>query len=282
MWVEKTPYGFRAVERYKDPLTNKQKKVYVSMEKNTSSTRKAAEKVLLQKIADATHRTSHDDIRLGELINMWLEGSSPHIKKSTYETQRYVKKTLLNVFPEDIIVSNIRAQYVRNTLSSVNNVTTRNNILKRLKQVCRWGYSNELVGNIEWTNKVVAEKDTAKKKRTSDKFLESFDLDSILCNMKNQKLRDLTEFLSLTGMRIGEALALEFTDIDLKNRIISITKTRDDRTDIITPPKTSASIREIYIQDELLDLCTKLTKYASGHRFISPYLFEGCKYHRRA
>ena len=56
-----------------------------------------------------------------------------------------------------------------------------------------------------------------------------------------------------TGMRLGELLALNPKDVDLKKRTISITKSyqRLGKKDVITPPKTSKSKRVITIPEFL-------------------------------
>lgn len=52
MWSEKLPSGkVRFVERYEDPLTGKQKKVSVTMDRDTASTRKQAQAALNDKIS---------------------------------------------------------------------------------------------------------------------------------------------------------------------------------------------------------------------------------------
>lgn len=72
-----------------------------------------------------------------------------------------------------------------------------------------------------------------------------------------------------TGIRIGELCALKWSDIDLLNKTISISKTlqrvyfKDDEGNgytkiIITPPKTTTSIREIPISSKLLKILKKL------------------------
>lgn len=51
MWSEKLPNGkFRFAERYTDPLTGKQKKVSITLDKDTAVTRKRAQVVLNDKI----------------------------------------------------------------------------------------------------------------------------------------------------------------------------------------------------------------------------------------
>ena len=66
---------------------------------------------------------------------------------------------------------------------------------------------------------------------------------------------ELMAILLLTGMRQGEAAALTWQDIDYKNNVIHITKTRmvneEGRIDISNSPKTKASIRDIPMNDAI-------------------------------
>ena len=54
MWVEETKKGkYKFIERYTDPLTGKYKRVSIVLDKNTSQSRKQAQKALLDKIDQA-------------------------------------------------------------------------------------------------------------------------------------------------------------------------------------------------------------------------------------
>lgn len=77
-----------------------------------------------------------------------------------------------------------------------------------------------------------------------------------------------------TGMRIGELLALTYEDIDLENRIISISKSyqRLDGKDLITPPKTPKSNRKItippFLAEELKEYCSHLYGIMANERMF--------------
>ena len=53
MWSEKVATGYKFVERYRDPLTGKDRRVSVTMEKDTRQTRKIAQGALDAKIQEA-------------------------------------------------------------------------------------------------------------------------------------------------------------------------------------------------------------------------------------
>ncbi|NYB73414.1 site-specific integrase [Sedimentibacter hydroxybenzoicus DSM 7310] len=69
----------------------------------------------------------------------------------------------------------------------------------------------------------------------------------------NHSMHNVILFLIYTGMRIGEAVALTWADVDFKNKIIHVTKTADFYNDEANTktPKTTASIRDIPIVEPL-------------------------------
>ena len=87
---------------------------------------------------------------------------------------------------------------------------------------------------------------------------------------------DKTLFLTLyyTGMRIGEALALTFADFDYDNASLTINKTMNHETHIITQPKTLASNRvcsiPTLVRDSIKNLKDKLP-YDDGAIFPISY-----------
>lgn len=65
--------------------------------------------------------------------------------------------------------------------------------------------------------------------------------------------KTLFDVLFWTGCRVGEALALTLSDIDFGSMQISISKTyyRHDGKDVITKPKTEASVRSVSMPETL-------------------------------
>ena len=101
---------------------------------------------------------------------------------------------------------------------------------------------------------VVLPRNTQKAKRKKVKHFENQDLKKFLDYLEGldqAKYRNLYEatlykFLLATGCRINEALALSWSDIDLENATISITKTLNHLGQI-NSPKSKASYRDIDI-----------------------------------
>lgn len=82
--------------------------------------------------------------------------------------------------------------------------------------------------------------------------------------------------LAHTGMRIGEALALQWSDIDIENQTVKITKTRDrygTRT-----PKTTNSVRTIKLPDSVIQHLLKYRTYCKKQLIFHGLSFKNDTY----
>lgn len=273
MWVEKLDNGkYKYIERYEDYLTGKMRRVSVTLEKNTASARKQAQTALAAKIEKVLARDVivKKDITLRELVTEYRKSQKLVVKESTYSRNYHACNTLMKMLGENVLVDRLTARYVRDSfLSSGKENGTLNEHLTRFKALIRWGYKNDLLKDISYLDKIERFKDIPHKEKIQDKFLEASELKCLIENMAVEKWRNLTKFLSLSGLRFGEAAALEISDIDLKNRMIKVSKNYDMINNVTTSPKTGSSSREVYIQDEFLELCKRLRYDALCQRMVN-------------
>ena len=98
-------------------------------------------------------------------------------------------------------------------------------------------------------------------------FLETF-------AEEDEMYRLIFQMLFWLGCRIGEALALTSSDIDLEKATISVTKTyyRRNKTDYITSPKTESSNRNItipkFLQGEIKEYLDRQYELAPDERIF--------------
>ena len=100
--------------------------------------------------------------------------------------------------------------------------------------------------------------------KTGEKEKEIYSLEELktLLNLINEKAdlqhRVMFNLLAYCGMRRGELMGLEFKDIDFDNNTLEIVRTsnyQNGDTGIYTStPKTKSSIRELYLQPDLVKL----------------------------
>ena len=101
MWIEELKTGkFKAVERYFDPLTGKNKKISIVIEKNTTQSRKAAQQALQLKIEAAIKKTETKKYTLGELIESYREYQKTSVRDSTYQRNYFACEAIKAMIAE--------------------------------------------------------------------------------------------------------------------------------------------------------------------------------------
>ena len=73
-------------------------------------------------------------------------------------------------------------------------------------------------------------------------------------NYRESVMPYLLYFLFKTGFRVGEGMAVCWSDIDFENKTIKTYRRFSGDRQIFTPPKTKTSIREIPVDDKLLQV----------------------------
>ena len=137
--------------------------------------------------------------------------------------------------------------------------------------------SLETAHSIGVTSVYVADK--IKRPRVEEKKVECFTVaeQKILEEAIKKDKRPKTFGILLcryTGLRIGELLALEWSDIDFEKREISISKTCHDSKDelgryvrFVNPPKTLTSMRVIPIPRQLVPMLREMRK-KNGSQYV--------------
>ena len=106
--------------------------------------------------------------------------------------------------------------------------------------------------------------DQIENQTIEEKYFEKDELHKFLNTAKKISDEDYVIFLVLawTGLRIRELCALKWSDVNFEERLIRVTKTYyseyykiDDFK--ITPPKTKNSIREIEVEDDVIEVLSK-------------------------
>lgn len=82
-------------------------------------------------------------------------------------------------------------------------------------------------------------------------------------NYRESVMPYLLYFLFKTGFRVGEGMAVCWSDIDFENRTIKTYRRFSGDRQVFTPPKTKTSIREIPVDDKLLQVLKDLKEEQS-------------------
>ena len=255
MWVEETKKGkHKYIERYTDPLTGKYRRVSIVLDKNTAQARKQAQAALSEKIQRAIV-PQPETITLAELVEKYRAEQKKTVKPSTYRRNYFFGESVKKVFGSDSRIEAFTANYIRESIISLDKAPDqKNELLKRLKSILRWGYTHDYIGDISYLDKIERFKTESQRSKIEDKFLESEEVTALLQGMTHPLWKPVTKILVLSGLRFGELAALKREDVDTKDRVIHVRATYDANNKLETTPKTAESSRDVYMQDELLDV----------------------------
>ncbi len=251
MFKRKLPSGkMQYGEWYIDPLTDKRKRITITL---TPTGKKADDRIaseaLRSKIRQLYMEADQPDrITLKNLRDKYVAYQEGHVKKQTAFAAAKRTGTLVRLLGEDTFADRLTAAYVVKSLDAP--PTTYNERLTRFKAWMRWAYRMDLIQDIGYLDKLAPKKNDSVRVRDAAKYLEHDELSRLLDGMTVERWKLMTEFLLLSGLRIGEAIALDDQDV---TDVIHVTKTYVRDIAAISTTKTETSTRDVDIQPELAD-----------------------------
>ena len=114
--------------------------------------------------------------------------------------------------------------------------------------------------NLEYT---LSKEDKFKEKQKI-KYIETNKIQEVLESITHPITKDFVTVQLLTGLRVGELLAITPKDINVKNKTLSVNKTKHT-SGIFTSPKTLSSVRIIEIDNRTLNI---LMRYISASETV--------------
>lgn len=255
MWIEELPNGkYKFFERYKDPYTEKLKKVSVTMEKKTPQARNQAALLLQEKIKQKLNKKQVESITFEEIYKLFYKSWSQTVKESTKHNCKSIDKKMKEVIPSDTLLANLDRRFLQEAIEKVietNGHIAAKKVRHRLRGIFKYAVQYSYIENneVDYTTIPQRPKTLEELEKKRNNFL-TMDEIKALVNVLNgreyhQKYADMVLVLSLTGMRYGELTALQLKNIDFQNNKIEITGNFDSVNKIKTPPKTTNSIRTI-------------------------------------
>lgn len=291
MWMEELPNGkYKFFERYKDPYTEKLKKVSVTMEKKTPQARNQAAILLQEKIKQKLGEKQHfvSDITFEKLYEEFEENWKHGVKNSTVYASKNVKKEILKQIEGDYLVRNIDRRLLQKVIDQLLQDGRSHNYVSKIKfklnQIMKFAVrmnyidTNEMLF-VEMPRKVITTDDLRKK---NTKYLDQKEFKLFIQNLKEEALCDyritkyirIAKVLFLTGMRYGELAALNYKeDIDFSKKTIHIKHTYDFRQKERTTPKTVKSDRVITAPQKVLDIIKEQIIENATNGFDTDFIF---------
>lgn len=209
-----------------------------------------------------------------ELVALWWESYKNTIKPNSQQSMEgIVRLHILPVFGDyklDKLTTPIIQQQVNKWADKANkgekgayaNYSFLNNINRRILQ---YGVTMQVIQHNPARDVIIPRKQQNKEHKV--KFFSNQELKQFLDYLEDLDQSSYENFfdyvlyktLLASGCRIGEALALEWSDIDLKKGIISISKTLNRYQETNTP-KSKAGLRKIDIDKATVSLLKQYKK----------------------
>jgi len=235
-----------------DPMTGKS----VKTTRRNFRSKKEAQTALarLQIEFDESGLSVEQEETFQEVYELWLEGYKTTVRKSTLSnTIRRFEKWILPVYGH-LKVNKItikKAQKIVNSWSKECNFFAL--LHSNTKRVFKYAMHIGLLTSNPLEYVMVPKKKSCQEKKAIKVYTKE-EMRQFLACLNNQSAtyghdfnKTLIRFLFYSGCRAGEALALDWSDIDFKNNTVSINKTLSMVKGgvIIEEPKTQSSIATI-------------------------------------
>lgn len=215
-----------------------------------------SEKEIMQKIAAYTQKQETGEL-FAFVADKWRGDYEKQVEYYTYEKTKAPYTRAVNYF-RDKYIKSITPKDVNAFYSSLAASGYAKKTIKNQKTILSNIFKYAIVNGYAEDNPT-AFVDIPKNLKQTHRQLPTDEEISAVKESVNCTFGFLPLFLMYTGCRKGEALTLQFKDIDLKKKKISITKAvyfEGNRPKIKTP-KTASGIREIPLLDRLIPYLPK-------------------------
>lgn len=211
-------------------------------------------------------------VKLSAWVEKWLElYKVPNVKPTTLQNIRDVLKPAVSKLGEKDINA-IKTEDLQKLLIGISSDRARDLCLTYLNQLFK---KAQQIGSIK---KNPCEAVEVKKHKSGHRnALTRQQQAEFMEAVKTIPARPLFIFLLQTGLRIGEALALTYADIDFEQKTVTVNKDvvfiDGKRIDQDTP-KSAAGVRTIPVPEEAMRL---ISRNANGAALVFPYTYAGAR-----
>jgi integrase len=250
----------------KHPVTGKRRQVKKGGFKSEREAEKAAIKAKVE--FEMGNGSLTEKITFGEIAGIWLDEYSNNglIKRTSATTRMYALKVLLNHF-DNIALKKMTMPMIQNAFNQIAEKYSRvyarevlaivRMIFKKAKQL---GYVQKDVTEFIYLPNQRKSLEEIEQEPIQSKYMEKDTLKKFLDVARDFGLDFdylLFRMLAYTGMRVGEALALKWSDIDFDEMTISVNRRITHETNNLSnfeldTPKTVSSKRTITVDQSII------------------------------
>lgn len=237
-------------KKVKTTVTGRTKKEVKTKAQQTQSNFNANGSTVFKRVEVTTYK---------ELTDLWLENYQMTVKPQTLvNTRQFLRNHILPVFG-DMQLDKIHIAHIQSWVNKLAFKIVNYGVAASInKRILQYGVSMQLIPFNPAREVILPRPQKAGANRI--KFIDKEDLKTFLDYMERLAPTAynyyydsvLYKLLLATGCRYGEAVALEWSDIDFNNATINITKTYNRIVKQVGTPKSKAGIRIISIDNKTI------------------------------
>ena len=241
-----------------DPATGKEKRTTRRGFK-TIKEAKVAERDLLLDFEENGFSNNEDfqNPTFAEVAELWLESYKSTVKPTTYQGVKIKLDVMIDLYFTDMKIQQISVAYCQKVAIKLSNrYILYTNYYSVISRVFKYATSIDIIKSnpldkiIKPKNRPLKAKENYYSKQELTDFLKVCKVD---CKPVEYTFYHL---LAFTGLRIGEAIGLMWSDVDFENKRLNISRTavKIGKEQTVQDPKTKRSKRVITLDDETLNV----------------------------
>ena len=244
MWIveleSKKGIRYSCRERFIDPATEKAFVIAVTVNSKSKQAQRIARQMIQEKYnkrmkAASKRNEQIQALTFSTVCHEWLQATEPTVKAETQDNHKmYVRRTLQGL-PDDLLFCQftpamaeriVTDMYYKEKLS----YSYTSAVLLVMKMVMRYAKKAAYIRDISDFESIRLKRRPvthAELEKGVNKFLNRDELQDVLHQIRaiNPRVALAMEFISLTGLRCGELLALRWEDVDMPHKQININGT---------------------------------------------------------
>lgn len=261
-----------------DPVTKKEKRTTRRGFKTIKEAKKA-ERDLLLSVEENGFSSSDSETTFKEIASLWFESYQNTVKPTTAENLKIKLDTMIEDYFKNIKINDITVVFCQDLFLKLSKrYVMYYSYTSIINRVMKYAVMLDII-NTNPLDKVIRPK--AKEVKKKDNCYTKEELNEFLSIAKKngtQVLYTLTHTIAYTGLRIGEALALKWSDINFKDKTISVNHTAVvvDGKQVLQSPKTKTSKRIISVDQYTLQILKdwQLGQKKEYFKLGKPYLYD--------
>lgn len=285
MYIEerhgKDGISYRYCEKFYDPRFAKWRRKSVTFNNKTRETRKRAQEILTNAIQKELGNVVTDSRTIHSVIEEYKKIYKKNVKRTTFLSVERQYEEFEDFIDSKRIITTITTQDLNRFFDfllyqkNLANQTT-STYKSRLNKLFQYAVKNGYIETNPIEACIIEYKVRTESKKNPNKFLEDDEYNRLIEYTRKINLRYamLFEWMYMTGMRAGEALALTWDKIDRKSNppIAHVSSTLEYHQlkikDVYasTSPKTTASIRSVSLPNRCIEILAQIEELEGSNQ----------------